>query len=388
MNFLKVLRKGLKKTHNNQKSIFNYNIDRQKKYLSKFEQPKDDFERSFFQYKCQVKIIGLPMELLLNIFSFFGAAYYLLEIGYVATRKKGLSENSTGTFEAIFISNDMPTNILPKKLEERYKEIKFEKSESSYILSMKDIKFILSLVKRYPFSWHFILKCLIKVSMYSSMINSYKPKALIAYTEFSFTSSVLTKYCEENDVQHINIMHGQKLYYIRDSFFRFHECYVWDENFKDLFIKLRAEPNQFIIGLPESIRIKNLDHVKKEFYATYYLAAESRVELEKIEISLDVLRKKGHRISIRPHPRYTDSSMVKEIFSLFEIEEFKEISIEESLARTIHAISLYSTVLYQASKNGVCPIVDDLTNPQKYKKLHELQYDILSKEHFLLSSFL
>ena len=66
----------------------------------------------------------------------------------------------------------------------------------------------------------FSLKVTIKVAGYSFMITKYQSKAIVVHNEYSFTSSILTAYCETRNVLHINVMHGEKMYYIRDSYFR------------------------------------------------------------------------------------------------------------------------------------------------------------------------
>lgn len=66
------------------------------------------------------------------------------------------------------------------------------------------------------------------------MITKYQSKAIVVHNEYSFTSSILTAYCETRNVLHINVMHGEKMYYIRDSYFRYDRCYVWDAYYRDL----------------------------------------------------------------------------------------------------------------------------------------------------------
>jgi hypothetical protein len=86
---------------------------------------------------------------------------------------------------------------------------------------------------------------------------------------------------------------------MRDSFFRFHECFVWDEHYIDIFEKLRAENTQFRIAIPESLRIEKKD-TKKSIDYTYYLGAEKDEILRTIVGSMSELQKKGWRVAIRP----------------------------------------------------------------------------------------
>lgn len=384
MSFIKVLKSTAKLIHSKKISLFTYDVRKQKSYLEQFNEPKDDIERSYFQYKCQMQLLGKNVHFLLNFASFFLSLFYLFR--FVINFKSESSTVNETWQNAFFITDGKPKNILPKDLSNKFPEIYYGEITHTLNLNVQDRKFIFNIIKRYPFSWHFIFKCLLKVAMYSSIIDRKKVKALIVCSEYTFTSSLLTSYCETRNVEHINIMHGEKLFYIRDSFFRFHKCYIWDDFYKQLFIQLRANPDQFTVALPESINFVDSDIIEKKYDFTYYLGGEQESDLLAINNSLVKLSNKGFEISIRPHPRYTDLNLVNKIFPQFEIEDCKNITIEESIFRTGCAISLYSTVLNQAIRNGVEIVIDDLTNPKKYNRLIDLQYVMLSKKHTLISN--
>ena len=200
----------------------------------------------------------------------------------------------------------MPLNILPKELIDEYKNMKNGNNEDAVSMNKEDFKFIINLVKRYPLSWYFIFKCLIKITIYSDKITNYNVTAMIVCSEYSFTSSLLTEYCEQRKVQHINVMHGEKLYYMRDSFFKFHRFYIWDEHYKALFLQLRASDKQFFISIPESIQFKQISDIQSKCDYTYYLANEKEKELVEISNYLKKLSSQGKKIAVRPHPRYSD----------------------------------------------------------------------------------
>lgn len=66
---------------------------------------------------------------------------------------------------------------MPKSLKKRYKAIESNPVEGT-LLTAKDKKFIKGIICRYPFSWQFILKCLIKIGRYSFAIEEYSPEAI------------------------------------------------------------------------------------------------------------------------------------------------------------------------------------------------------------------
>ncbi len=379
MNLANILKKIAVKLEIGNDSIFGYPIGKQRHYIAHFPKPIDDIQRSYFQYKCQMKFNKPIISFLVNLASFPLLLYYFKSGSNIPTRNE--KEDS------IFIANGMPENIIPNVLRNKVGKIEVinEKNES---LLKDDKKFVCSVWKRFPFSFHFVAKCLLKVRYYSYEIQRVHPKNIIVCNEYSFTSSVLTKYCEEHGIKHINVMHGEKLYYMRDSFFHFHEFYVWDAHYKKLFSQMRAETSQFKVAVPPSLKFPEKNKYSKTKQYTYYLGAESGDRLKTVVRVMDALRKCGLRVAIRPHPRYTNMNEIRNIAPDMEIEDFKILTIERSLQRTENAISLYSTVLNQAYNNEIGIVIDNVSDKEKYDRLEERQYIMLTKPHELLSVLL
>ena len=227
---------------------------------------------------------------------------------------------------------------------------------------------------------------IIKVAQYSYAITSYAPEAVISCAEYSYTAPVLTEYCHTRGVKLVNVMHGEKLYDMHDAFSKFDEFYVWGQEYVDLLSALRADSEQFRIAVPRSMIIERPEDVEVVYDYTYYLAAENNEVLKKIAHAMRVLHDNGKHISVRPHPRYTDEKIVKELFAFANIENFREVTIEQSLMQTHAAVSLFSTVLNQAISNSVPVVIDDISNREHFEKLKELEYVCLNREHTLLSN--
>lgn len=259
-------------------------------------------------------------------------------------------------------------------------------------LTLSDWKFILKIIKKYPFHFLFISKIVIKISAYSKIIRKYRIKQIICSCEYSYTSSVLTYYCEINNIEHVNVMHGEKLFFIRDSFCRFSKSYVWDDYYINLFKLLRHDEKQyFIIYLPASMRLDITPYMHKalqtRFDYTYYLQKETEEELIQIANILDRLVERGLRIKIRPHPLYSQLVHLRHIFAskMFLIEDISNVTINESLATTKKVIAKFSTVLNQAYNLGIPFIIDDITDKKLYMYLCASEYIMLSKPHTKLS---
>ena len=259
--------------------------------------------------------------------------------------------------------------------------------QGSSLLRKEDLALLSTLRRRYPTAFYFRFKCMAKLAMYRYQYELYHPKALIVDEEISYTTSFLTEYCHRLGVEHINVMHGEKLYYIRDSFFCFDRCYVWDECYRRLFFDLRAEPTQFRVEIPPSMQPWEKPSTPPEVDLTYYLQEEPTEQRMQIAAALHTLQARGMVIAVRPHPLYCDDTLL-EIFSGFALEMPGNCSIEQSILRTKCAVSLYSTVLLQASINGVAVVIDDLTAPERFAQLKSLRYIMLDKPHGLLSALL
>lgn len=375
MRILKYLKTAIKV-----KSPFEIDVDLQNSFIQKLKAPENDYERSYNQYKCQAYLNNPIKIFILNVISFFilplALLYFLLQ-----SKNNFLSKN-----KIIFISGGID-GILPEELINEFGEIKKVKFGKSFLLLKRDIIFIYKIFIKYPFQFYFVLKTAFKIAIYRYYINKFSPSVIVVSSEYSFTSSILTAFCEQNQIKHFNVMHGEKLYYIRDSYFRYHRFYIWDSFYIKLFIKLKAEPSQFNVSVPRSFYLKiiHYDHENK-FDFTYYLGGESENECAKIFAVLNKLKIKGKKICIRPHPRYSDNNVVSKIFREFEIEDPFSVAIGDSILRTDNIVSLYSTVLFQAYLNDKNIIIDDVSNVNKYLKLYELDFIMLNKHGRLLSN--
>lgn len=361
-----------------QKGIFTYSVDAQKAYLAHFPEPKDELERSYFQYCCQMQRSIVPIRLLFNLAALPMSVLFLLKY----SRKT--ADVTVSPTDCVYIRYDLPENIIPDSLRQQYPAMVSVTAPENH-LDREDIAFLKKMFKRYPFSWQLWLKTIVKVSQYSDTIRKYAPAAIVSCDEYSFTSSAVTAYCRSKGVKRINAMHGEKMYYIRDSFMEYDAYYVWDVHYVDLLTELRASKEQFRVELPQSMRLPERDDISIQYDYTCYLQSEKEETLKRLAKALGSLHKKGCRISVRPHPRYSNMALVTSLFDFANIEDCKAVNIERSLLQTGAVISLYSTVLNQAVCNDIPIVIDDISNPERFNKLKELKYICLNKDHKLLS---
>lgn len=382
--YIKLILKKIKTPIN----IFDQNIEKSLLYLNSFSEPKTLIERSYFQYRCQCFQKPNYVNIIETFCSFFLIIPFLLILIIKGIGKKNVARNNNSK-NAIFILSSVG-NVVPDNLKEEFLDYK-EIHQGSYgYITLTDIYFFKKLLP-YSLSPYFLLKIMYKISIYRNVIDSFSPNAVICTSEYSFTSSVLTEYCNSNSIEHINVMHGDKLLNIRDSFFQFNRCYVWDNFYVSLFSKLRGEKNQFKLGLPPShislIKAKYPKEYKYEL--TYYLGFEKKDILEELKKVFVKSKIPLNKICVRLHPRYSIKNEVEIVFGdEITIENPKETTLKESLTITKSAVSLYSTVLYQSHLMGKNVVIDDLTQKEKYNKLDKMLFIIFHKKHQLLSDIL
>lgn len=313
-------------------------------------------------------------------------ASLLLLIIYLLKPFRKLKWASAPSNQAVFLYEGVSKDIIPVSLKNKYKNIiGITYNEGSY-LGIDEKKFIFKKILKYWYLPFFCLKNISKIGIYASIIYKYKPKAIIVHSEYSYTSSILTEYCNLKGIEHINVMHGEKLFNIRDSFFKFNKFFVWDEHYIKLLTELRAASEQFIIDLPTTINLGLSMNSEYEYEYTYYLGNERLKELQVIKKHLMELNIPSNKMCIRYHPRYSNAEHINIVFKDFNIEDPLRVSIKESLSKTKFVVSLYSTVLFQAFKNRKYIIIDDVSDKDFYSKLSELKFIMINKPHDCLSS--
>lgn len=381
MNLLQTLKSAVIRLNGLRDPLFAVPVARQKAFLESLPELEDLLERSYAQYRCQMMMERPILRVM------YQAASMLLLPVYRRQLLRRPAPQKMQAADAVFAYGSEDT-ILPESLRGEFARIcQVRDFQNELFLTGEDCSFLRELARRYPTAFYFRFKCMAKLAMYRSLYETYRPKAIIVSEEYSYTSSFLTEYCHRLGVEHINVMHGEKLYYIRDSFFHFDRCYIWDEYYRRLFCALRAEPTQFRVELPPSMQPWDSQGVEKAVDYTYYLQEEVVPGVyPRIAQALKTLQSRGMVIAVRPHPRYTPPEAMR-FFQNFLLEDCS-ISIEQSILRTKCAVSLYSTVLLQASINGVEVVIDDLTAPERFAQLGSLRYIMLDKPHGLLSALL
>lgn len=366
--FLRFLLKG-------NKTFFDVPSSEQKGFLDTLPIPADDIERSFLQYKCQSFFAPAWKRWVLDIVSFF---LYIPLLAFYLVR--GFFIGSKANYGAISDLNGMK-EVIPQVLLQRY-EIEYIRKNPKGCLTFNDIPLLASILFRHVPSFYFAIKSMAKIAQYKQIIQMYSPRCIIAHLEYSFSSSILTSYCNQYLVQHINVMHGEKLYNIVDAFFHFNECYVWSHHYEKLFMDMRAEPSQFRIAIPPSMEINIEAHTNNTVYADYkyYLAEVSEEQIRSIVDSMSFAIKEGKTVKYRLHPRIDNLNIILRFISPDDIEDPKYVSIIDSISNCSVAVGSYSTVLNQAYCSGRSVLLDDVTFKDQFDRLADLRYWLIGEK--------
>jgi hypothetical protein len=376
MNYFKILvflQKG-------DRGDFDTPVEEQHDFLHTLPEPHNDIDRGYNQYLCQNFFVAKWKRLLFNIVSFPSfpavALYYLLKRMFV----------HKGDYVGALIENKGMEEVVPEVVRTKYAPTSKYWAEGAS-LSINDISFLFKLIRKAPDQPFFAFKSMMNVARYSDMIKRHKPRVMIQFGEFSFSSSILTAYCHSHEIKHIDIMHGEKVYCIKDAFHHYDECYVWSEFYINLFLSLRAAPGQHIVALPPSMQIMTEQHKNVQLYADYkyYLETYSEAQIQSIILSMQFAKNLGNTVKYRPHPRYSDVALLRKYVTEEEIEYPNEVPIVESISNTQNVVGLFTTVLAQAYYSGVNVIMDDMTYKQFYDNCLALKYMLVEKVQDTLS---
>lgn len=351
------------------KEIFEVSSKEQEVFLKKMKEPKDDIDRSYNQFRGRHFFYYTFKEMAAEIISVFALPAYVLYclILYMFRPRPMHEIQAVGDFNRF-------EEVIPDSLRQEF-VIDNSVWNKGRILSGTDVLLLCKIFLRHPVPC-FVFKVAIKLSYYKYTIHCYRPKAIIVHNEASYAGSILTMYCNSLGIEHINVQHGEKLYYIGNAYFRYNRCYVWGEHYKQMFINLKAEPNQFRIEIPVSFNIDLESHFKREYYSDYkyYLQIYDESQLKSIIKSLDFILNDNQTYKLRPHPRFSNIKLLECLVDKSLIEYPKDVPILESIASTKHVVGSYTTVLNQAYYANIDVVFDDVTYNDTYSKLHDLNY--------------
>ena len=355
-----------------------------KNKINSFPEPLNDMDRALCQYECTMKRMNAIQRLVMN------AGSFVMYLPYYICFTHNSVKQPNRKYDAVFYKDKISIDIVPNSLRKQYpdiltldigitKEMSLDKSDKQFLKKIR---------KKKPCWFYFHLKVMMKLAMTSYCIRMYQPKALISHFEESFASSLMAGYCERKGIKYIGVMHGERLYSLKLSFFRCTEYYAWDRTYVDLFCSMRCEKSQFRVEVPNALQLPEYKRKQDAKYDyTFYLQEENEKNLKVLQSVCHKLISYGMRIAVRPHPRFSNLNF-KKYFPETDIQWSQKVTLTESFSETKAVVARFSTTLYQAWFLGIPIVIDDCTLPKQFERLKDLRYVMLEKPHKLLSEIL
>lgn len=365
-------------------------MEDQKSYLEKLGKPKDQYEKAYFKYKCHAYYhYSLLIRIVYNFVGLIMVPFFAILLALKSTKKEFSAFVPDGAI--LIVSPTMGyKDIFPPQIGEKYtsiKEVKPLTIRERYMDREAWNRFGTCVARywRHPF---FCLEALIRISGNCELMYRYHPQAIIGYGwERDFIAPILLEYCKSKGVDRLTFMHGIFVYSIDKAFLSFTKYYVWEPYYVNMFTQLRASPESLEIYKPQKynpIVAPRPEGVEYEYFLTYYFTADSKERMVRIKKCLDLFTKEGFSCKLRPHPRFTDLALLRELFPDYLIED-SSWTLADSMECSKYIAAYNSTVLAEAFYSNKEVLIDDYVDPSKFKNMIDRGYIMLSRPHKLMT---
>jgi hypothetical protein len=347
--------------------------DEEKRILEKLKRRREKMpDRPIFdsqmQYLAQTSHLNFLSRAALQTVSFFGLIYLVLKY---LTR-----ESFQQKYDVAFFYSK---SIFPKKVKDE-KSFVFIESEQGH-LGKNELYYLLSLLCDLKFNFYLLAVSTYRIAQCNYALKKYSVSQVWSNMEYSCACGVLKDYLNKKDILLINFMHGEKILTLRDSFCGFDKMYFWNKHYLKIFRNLKYQDDFEIVDPFNSAKKKS---IKDKWSFCYILkGTEDKYEIKKIVKFLNRLNEEGFNISVKPHPR---NDINLSYFSEYNI--WKDNDLIEMFDNHLYVCAQYSTILHQADLYGIHILIDDISNKDLTKALHDRKYHKFEKKYHKLSDFI
>ena len=204
-------------------------VDEWLKFIDQYKMPRNDLERSRAHY-LSINILESKWKQLVNnllaipalIISFVFCCF----ISMFGLREKKEVE-AIGLIDLSSKVANLDTLDLPDEIIKRYHSFQKIYDNKRVHLISRGVDFSVlvywkEIVKKYPFCPYMLLLLWVHLVKINKIICMYNPKAIISTeSENDFTSSIISEFCERNNIKNICIMHGEYLITPKHAFVSF-----------------------------------------------------------------------------------------------------------------------------------------------------------------------
>lgn len=369
-------------------------VDAWLRFLEKLPEPKDYLDVSFNKYRCRSFPFPLYKRFLLNLVSFPLAVKALCSLLRV---KKPLPKPEASRLLIERKAGVDFTDIIPDELINSFEEVhvtldsRAERERLSTKLSSEAAELLKAAVRRHPFHFYYIFWVARELSKNCAYIETHNPSAVAVYIEErNVAGPILRCLYETSGRKYVSFMHGEYLLRLVQGYMSFSEYYIWHEEYEHLFRDvLHCDIPVYTLYKPKKLTKKwHFEKDVPDYFCTYYFSAESRESICRLREVFEWLESRGKRCKVRPHPRYSQWDFIRKQFRDDQIEDTRQVSLEDSLRRTRYVIGLATTVLAEGYYEGKEIVVDDVSSPEKFANLEKRCFIVLKRPHMLLSELL
>lgn len=368
-------------------------MEDQTRYMQSLGEPRDEYERAYLKYKCHSYYhFSNPVRVLYNCAGIVMVPVFAVLFA-VKSRKKDFRPFAP---EGVILTVS-PTmgykDILPPQIERDYGPVREVKplTVSERCMDREAWRRFGECFKRYWHHPYFCLEALLRIAGSCELMYRYHPKAVAGYgLERQYIAPILYEYSNDKNVDTVSFMHGIFVYSIDKAYLTFTRYYVWEPYYVDMFYRLRAREGSLEVYKPKKFEPKvkpRPEGVPYDYFLTYYFTSESRDRMERIKQCTDLLESRGLRCKLRPHPRFTDTELLAEVFKGYMIED-KTWTLEQSMECSEYIGAYNSTVLTEAYYSDKKVLIDNYVDPAKFQNMIDRGYIMLSRPHTLMTDLI
>lgn len=331
--------------------------------------------KSFIQFKLQSKSRPLISLLFFEVFCFLILIPYTLFLIFKSYKNlSNLKSENIVLIKAKFEVFKIPNEFINSSVELLLKDRKI------YIENLKIIKdiFVISLLNGYYFNFQFLLKSIKEISCYYPAIRNNEFNNAIVFLEFDCCISLLKYLFNKNNVELINVQHGDQLISAHYSFVEVNKFYFWNQHYYEMFKKMNVKCEPFFFKKNDGVKIiksKTSDIItflepqlvhfaydKKK----YYLFVQNLIR------KINEFRQK-EKVILRFHPRCSNTKTLG-LFTKdnIKLENSQIIGYEETIKKSKLILGTWSALLVDSSINDTKTIILKCDLSEELNKYHFL----------------
>jgi hypothetical protein len=331
--------------------------------------------KSFIQFKLQSKSRPIISLLFFEVFCFLILIPYTLYL--IFKSYKNLSNLKSENIVLIKAKSEVfkiPNEFINSSVELLLKDRKI------YIENLKIIKdiFVISLLNGYYFNVQFLLKSIKEISCYYPVIRNNEFNNAIVFLEFDCCISLLKYLFNKNNIELINVQHGDQLISAHYSFVEVNKFYFWNQHYYEMFKKMNVKCEPFFfkknggVKIMKSITSDIVTFLEPQLVHFAYDKKKYSLFVQNLIKKINEFRQK-EKVMIRYHPRYSHAKTLG-LFAKanIKLENSRIVGYEETIKKSRLILGTWSALLVDSSINDTETVILKCDLSEELNKYHFL----------------